>query len=167
MHFSTFEEAVGPALEDMILRGALRNLEVRFCPSRPGAPDALPIMTLANRPNARLLRLLADPYLQRRAAEVYWGHAAMWCAFHKDLPLDPYRWPQHECLVHPVPGMRWVDYLKADEAEPGTVAAILPRYLSFLVVHGPWIPLDVDALIREFGGSGGHWDIIAVGGRVS
>ena len=66
MRGHTFEKDIAPALEDMALRGSLTNLEVRMYPSGAGVYGA-EFMSQAMQPDKRLLRLLADPYLERRS----------------------------------------------------------------------------------------------------
>jgi len=159
-----FEKEVAPALEDMILQGALRSFEIRFYPPRsPFANDPQHNLLQSIGVNRQLLRLLVDPYLHRRAVKVYLAHANTWCPFHGEMVSGSYQGLGVGWQMHPVSS--------PDQATPdgrtvaGTVLVDQGYRLGYF--RGPWIDLDVDRLIRPYGGCERAWDILAVGGRVT
>ncbi|KAI1638809.1 hypothetical protein F4809DRAFT_234626 [Biscogniauxia mediterranea] len=81
-----FEHVLGPALSDMVLCGALRELRLRLGPparAHPAAAGARPDRDLVRRsPFQALLRLLADPYLDAAELSVWKVHWAALCPFH-------------------------------------------------------------------------------------
>ncbi|KAI0126578.1 hypothetical protein BJ170DRAFT_629221 [Xylariales sp. AK1849] len=95
-----FERHIVPALSDMILCGSLRNLEINIlsqsrgrqkmsCTSvlpMQGGPNPLEATGLFHTsPFQALLRLLADPDLERVDFLVSPFHWALWCPFHEPL----------------------------------------------------------------------------------
>ncbi|KAH8682459.1 hypothetical protein BX600DRAFT_45073 [Xylariales sp. PMI_506] len=81
-----FERVVEPVLSDMVLCGALRNLQFRFMPQDPGnkkphSSDAGDLVITS--PFQALLRLLTDPDLERVELWVSPIHLTVWCPFHE------------------------------------------------------------------------------------
>ncbi|ORY68641.1 uncharacterized protein BCR38DRAFT_335412 [Pseudomassariella vexata] len=95
-----FERMVEPALSDMVLRGSLRNLEIRFLPQDYGKARVIgpQVGWTANPAEAgdlvhtlpfqSLLRLLADPDLEHVQLWVWKVHWSIWCPFHEVVGVE-------------------------------------------------------------------------------
>ncbi|KAI0598990.1 hypothetical protein F4775DRAFT_135549 [Biscogniauxia sp. FL1348] len=86
-----FEHVLGPALEDMVLCGALRELRLRLGPPAGAHPSSATAASagrsdrdlVRRSPFQALLRLLADPYLDAAELSVWKVHWAALCPFHR------------------------------------------------------------------------------------
>ncbi|KAJ9151898.1 hypothetical protein NKR23_g2705 [Pleurostoma richardsiae] len=164
-----FQNEAAPWLLDMILCGALRVLDVRL--AKPMFASQGPFTAPLVRPGVRgegsaavaaaaalaagegfraLLRLLADPSLERRSLAVAaGGHWTLWCPFH----------------VAPPEGMR--------EVAPPVRAGLVPvvRVLvgdgsdkgGHLGVLDEWLEVDVAALLAAHGGGSEELRILKIG----
>lgn len=91
-----FDKTIEPVVSDMVLCGNLRNLEIRFMPQnfgkmrmssdqnvswRASQPDAVDLVYTS--PFQALLKLLADPDLDKAELWVWREHWSVWCPFHE------------------------------------------------------------------------------------
>ncbi|KAI0882207.1 uncharacterized protein GGS22DRAFT_49068 [Annulohypoxylon maeteangense] len=78
-----FERVIGPALSDMVLNGNLRELVMRLGPPSSLGASRPPERDMEQRPPFQaLLRLLADPYLEKVKLLAWKAHLAIFCPFH-------------------------------------------------------------------------------------
>ncbi|KAI1209163.1 uncharacterized protein F4807DRAFT_460857 [Annulohypoxylon truncatum] len=81
-----FERVLGPALSDMVLNGSLRELVIRLGPPSSLGANRTPHPDMVQRPPFQgLLRLLADPYLERVKLLAWKAHLAVFCPFHREV----------------------------------------------------------------------------------
>ncbi|KAI0895910.1 hypothetical protein F4806DRAFT_75409 [Annulohypoxylon nitens] len=78
-----FERVIGPALSDMVLNGCLRELVLRLGPPSSLGANRTPDPDMVQRaPFQALLRLLADPYLEKVKLLAWKAHLTVFCPFH-------------------------------------------------------------------------------------
>ncbi|KAI0837217.1 hypothetical protein F5Y06DRAFT_94436 [Hypoxylon sp. FL0890] len=79
-----FERVLGPALSDMVLNGSLRALGLRLGPPSALGATRAPDPDMVQRPPFQaLLRLLADPYLEKVELLAWKVHLTVFCPFHR------------------------------------------------------------------------------------
>ncbi|KAI0103444.1 hypothetical protein F4814DRAFT_97756 [Daldinia grandis] len=79
-----FERVLGPALSDMVLSGRLRELRLRMGPPSWRGANRMPDPDMVQRPPFQaLLRLLADPYLEKVELLAWKVHLTIFCPFHR------------------------------------------------------------------------------------
>lgn len=79
-----FERVLGPALSDMVLCGNLRDLRLRLIPPSWRGANRMADFDMVQRPPFQaLLRLLADPYLERVELLAWKVHLTVFCPFHR------------------------------------------------------------------------------------
>ncbi|KAI1807028.1 hypothetical protein F4811DRAFT_507896 [Daldinia bambusicola] len=83
-----FERVLGPALSDMVLSGSLRELTLRMGPPSWRGANRMPDPDMVQRPPFQaLLRLLADPYLEKVELLAWKVHLTVFCPFHRNAIL--------------------------------------------------------------------------------
>jgi len=133
-----FADKLLPALEDMVLGGGLRDLELRVrAPVRDfNAPFAThrrhdaadDDRIISSRPFRGLVRLLADPDLERAAVRVERVHWSLWCPFHE-------RCARERTVMEGV----------------------------FAETREEWLSVDVDKLVAAYGGVDPEWRVVRIG----